>query len=94
MTTTEFKNEFDILYVNDGSKDKTLDEIKKISKKDKRVKYLSLSRNFGKESAMHAGLVNSKDKDFVIIDFELMIMLFQVPFFSLILSSLILLLFK
>ena len=59
--------EFDILYVNDGSKDKTLEEIKKISKKDKRVKYLSLSRNFGKESAMHAGLVNSKDKDFVVI---------------------------
>ncbi len=59
--------EFDILYVNDGSKDKTLDEIKKISKKDKRVQYLSLSRNFGKESAMHAGLVNSADKDFVII---------------------------
>ena len=59
--------EFDILYVNDGSKDKTLEEIRKISKKDKRVKYISLSRNFGKESAMHAGLVNSEDKDFVII---------------------------
>ena len=59
--------EFDILYVNDGSIDKTLDEIKKVSKNDKRVKYLSLSRNFGKEAAMHAGLVNSKDKDFVII---------------------------
>ena len=59
--------EFDILYVNDGSKDKTLEEIKKISEKDNRVKYISLSRNFGKESAMHAGLVNSEDKDFVII---------------------------
>ncbi|XFA98430.1 glycosyltransferase family 2 protein [Candidatus Izemoplasma sp. B36] len=59
--------EFDILYVNDGSKDNTLEEIKKISKKDNRVKYISLSRNFGKESAMHAGLVNSENKDFVII---------------------------
>ncbi len=59
--------EFDILYVNDGSKDETLDEIKKLNKKDKRVKYISLSRNFGKESAMHAGLVNSQDKDFVIM---------------------------
>ncbi|XMB71530.1 glycosyltransferase family 2 protein [Mycoplasmatota bacterium WC30] len=59
--------EFDILYINDGSKDNTLDEIKKLSKKDKRVNYISLSRNFGKEAAMHSGLVNSQDKDFVII---------------------------
>jgi glycosyltransferase involved in cell wall biosynthesis len=64
----EYDNyEFDILYVNDGSKDNTLEEIQKLHKKDKRVKYISLSRNFGKESAMHAGLVSSKDKDFVII---------------------------
>ncbi len=62
----------DILFVNDGSKDHTLDEIKKLSAKDSMVKYISLSRNFGKESAMHAGLVNSKDKDFVVfIDCDL-----------------------
>ncbi len=59
--------EIDILFINDGSKDNTLDEIKKISKKNSNVHYISLSRNFGKESAMHAGLVNSQDKDFVII---------------------------
>jgi len=59
--------EFDILYINDGSKDDTLGEIQKLSKKDNIVKYISLSRNFGKEAAMHAGLVHSKDKDFVII---------------------------
>jgi len=64
--------EIDILYVNDGSKDNTLGEIKKLAKKESIVKYISLSRNFGKESAMHAGLVNSKDKDFVIfIDCDL-----------------------
>jgi len=57
----------DILYVNDGSIDNTLEEIKKLSKKDKRVKYISLSRNFGKESALHAGLNNSRDLDFVIM---------------------------
>ncbi|MBN2876717.1 MAG: glycosyltransferase family 2 protein [Bacilli bacterium] len=59
--------EIDILYVNDGSKDHTLDEIKKLAEKDSRVKYISLSRNFGKESAMHAGLVSSKDKDFIVM---------------------------
>lgn len=59
--------EIDILFINDGSKDNTLEEVKKLHKKDKKVKYISLSRNFGKESAMHAGLVNSQDKDFVVI---------------------------
>lgn len=59
--------EFDILFVNDGSKDNTLEEIKKIQETSIPVKYISLSRNFGKESAMHAGLVNSQDKDFIII---------------------------
>lgn len=58
---------FDILFVNDGSKDKTLEEIRKLNEKDERIKYISLSRNFGKEAAMHSGLVNSKDMDFVII---------------------------
>ena len=59
--------EFDILYINDGSKDNTLSEIIKLTKIDKSVKYISLSRNFGKEAAMHAGLESSKDKDFIII---------------------------
>lgn len=59
--------EFDILFINDGSKDKTLEEIIKLTKKDNSVKYISLSRNFGKEAAMHAGLESSKDKDFIII---------------------------
>lgn len=59
--------DFDILFVNDGSKDNTLNEILKLSKIDKKVKYISLSRNFGKEAAMHAGLESSRDKDFIII---------------------------
>jgi glycosyltransferase involved in cell wall biosynthesis len=59
--------DFDILFVNDGSKDNSLSEIKKLMSLDKRVKYISLSRNFGKEAAMHAGLESSKDKDFIII---------------------------
>jgi glycosyltransferase involved in cell wall biosynthesis len=59
--------DFDILFVNDGSKDNTLKEILKLSEIDKKVKYISLSRNFGKEAAMHAGLESSRDKDFIII---------------------------
>lgn len=59
--------EFEFLFVNDGSKDQTLAEIKKIATLDKRVKYISFSRNFGKESAMHAGLEASVHSDCVVI---------------------------
>ena len=48
--------EFEILFVNDGSKDKTLEMIKDLRKKDKRICYVDFSRNFGKEIAMIAGL--------------------------------------
>jgi len=47
---------FELIFVNDGSKDKTLEEFRKLAKKDKNVKYVSFSRNFGKEAAMLAGL--------------------------------------
>ncbi len=50
------KYEFEILFVNDGSKDKTLDLIKEYRKEDKRINYVDFSRNFGKETAMIAGL--------------------------------------
>ena len=48
--------EFEILFVNDGSKDKTLDLIKEYRNEDKRINYVDFSRNFGKETAMIAGL--------------------------------------
>ena len=48
--------EFELLFVNDGSRDDTLNIIEGFSKNDKRVKYISFSRNFGKEAAMLAGL--------------------------------------
>ena len=48
--------EFEILFVNDGSKDKTIEIIKKLRKKDERICYVDFSRNFGKEIAMIAGL--------------------------------------
>lgn len=50
------KVNLELILVNDGSKDNTLVEMKKLRKKDKRVKYISFSRNFGKEAAMYAGL--------------------------------------
>jgi len=63
----EYTSWLDLIVINDGSKDNTLSEIIKLTKIDKSVKYISLSRNFGKEAAMHAGLESSKDKDFIII---------------------------
>ena len=47
--------EFEILFINDGSKDKTLELIKKYRNCDKRFCYVDFSRNFGKETAMLAG---------------------------------------
>ncbi len=47
---------FEILFVDDGSKDKTLSEVRKLQKKDKRVKIVQLKRNFGHEIAMTAGM--------------------------------------
>ena len=53
----EIKNyEFEVLFVNDGSKDKTIQIIKELRKKDNRICYVDFSRNFGKEIAMIAGL--------------------------------------
>ncbi len=52
----KIKADIEYIFVNDGSKDKTLEVLKKLSKEDKRVRFLSFSRNFGKESAILAGL--------------------------------------
>lgn len=57
--TKEMKNiEFELLFINDGSKDNTLNVLKNIVKKDNRVRFISFSRNFGKEAGMYAGLKN------------------------------------
>ncbi len=63
--------DFDILLVNDGSKDNTLEEMKKLHAIDKRVRYLSFSRNFGKEAAIYAGLENAKGDYVAIMDADL-----------------------
>lgn len=58
---TKMKNkaEFEFVFVNDGSKDETLEILRTLAQKDKRVKYISFSRNFGKEAGMLAGLEHS-----------------------------------
>lgn len=48
--------DFEIVFVNDGSKDKSLEIMRKLAQKDKRIRYVSFSRNFGKEAGMYAGL--------------------------------------
>ncbi|SFL10929.1 Glycosyltransferase involved in cell wall bisynthesis [Paenibacillus sp. 1_12] len=63
--------QFEILFVNDGSKDSTLDIIKKLQELDKRISYLNLSRNFGKETAMIAGLDHVTGDAAIIIDADL-----------------------
>lgn len=65
------KYDFEILLVNDGSKDNTLKIMKNLRAKDKRVNYLNLSRNFGKETAMIAGLDYCRGDAVVIIDADL-----------------------
>lgn len=62
---------FEFIFIDDGSSDKTLDIIKKIYKKDKRIKYLSFSRNFGKEAAMYAGLEISSGDYVTLMDADL-----------------------
>ena len=65
------KYDFEILFVNDGSKDNTLKIIQELREKDKRICYLSLSRNFGKATGMIAGLDYSKGDAVIIIDADL-----------------------
>jgi glycosyltransferase involved in cell wall biosynthesis len=62
---------FEILFVNDGSKDDTLHQIKLLREKDERISYVNLSRNFGKEIAMIAGLDYATGDAVIIIDADL-----------------------
>ena len=63
--------DFDFLFVNDGSKDKTLQIMRGLAQKDARVRYLSFSRNFGKEAAMFAGFVNAKGDYVAVMDADM-----------------------
>ena len=66
-----YQVDFEFLMINDGSRDKTLDLIKETAAVDSRVKYISFSRNFGKEAAIYAGLQNCTGDYVVVIDADL-----------------------
>ena len=69
--TTLPNYDFHILFVNDGSKDNTLAKMQSLHEKDRSVSYLSLSRNFGKENAMLAGLDFAEGDAVILIDADL-----------------------
>ena len=62
---------FELLFVNDGSKDQTLNILKAFHKEDARMNYLSFSRNFGKEAAIYAGLQNASGQYIALMDADM-----------------------
>ena len=67
----EKKLDLELIYVDDGSKDGTVSEVKKLNEKDDRVKLVSFSRNFGKEAAIYAGFSKAKGDYVVMMDADL-----------------------
>ncbi|SJZ65621.1 glycosyltransferase family 2 protein [Treponema porcinum] len=68
---TSNETDFELMFVNDGSKDNTLQKIKALHEKDNRVKCVSFSRNFGKEAALFAGIRNVTGNCAVLLDADL-----------------------
>lgn len=67
----ERQMELELLYIDDGSRDRTVEEVKKLREIDPRVHLVSFSRNFGKEAAMYAGLENASGDYVVLMDVDL-----------------------
>ena len=67
----EGKIDFEIIFIDDGSKDKTLEVIKKLSEQDECIHYVSFSRNFGKEAAMYAGFEHANGEYVVTMEVDL-----------------------
>lgn len=68
---TDLKMDYEMILIDDGSRDGTLSVMKSLSEADPSVKYISFSRNFGKEAAMYAGLVHAKGEYVTIMDADL-----------------------
>lgn len=67
----ELPLDFEYIFVNDGSKDKTLNILRELAKENNNVHYISFSRNFGKESALYAGLENATGDYVTVMDVDL-----------------------
>ena len=68
---TDMQIEYELLLVNDGSSDHTLQVMKELAAQDEHVVFLSFSRNFGKEAAMYAGFCNAKGKYVAVMDADM-----------------------
>ena len=68
---SSMKVSYELLFVNDGSCDNTLEKFQKIAEGDDHVKYISFSRNFGKEAAMYAGFCNAKGDYVAVMDCDM-----------------------
>lgn len=68
---SEMQCDYELLLINDGSRDQTLQVMKQLAKEDPHVKYFSFSRNFGKEAAMYAGFCNAKGDYVAVMDADL-----------------------
>ena len=71
MTDEHPELTFEYLFIDDGSRDKTLILLRELAKKDSRCRYISFSRNFGKEAGIYAGLTNAKGDYCVVMDADL-----------------------
>lgn len=71
MKRTYAELTFELLFIDDGSRDKTLTQLRELATKDQRVRYISFSRNFGKEAGMFAGLENATGDFVVVMDVDL-----------------------
>jgi len=67
----KMKAKFELIFINDGSKDKTLEILRNLAKQDKKVRYISFSRNFGKEAGILAGLETSTGDYVAMMDVDL-----------------------
>lgn len=65
------ESEYELLFVDDGSKDRTLPILKELAAQDEHVTYFSFSRNFGKEAAMYAGFCNAKGDYVAVMDADM-----------------------
>ncbi|MGT2716226.1 glycosyltransferase family 2 protein [Streptococcus respiraculi] len=67
----QMEERFEYLFINDGSKDRTLEVLRELASHDEAVQYLSFSRNFGKEAALYAGLKEAKGDLVTVMDVDL-----------------------